>query len=578
VRNLKSQKAAKDEIDAAVKTLLELKAQYKELTGTDFPVAGRTPAAPKQKAEKKPEPKKQPAKVESKEDASGSKKQTRLGLEAKKEENLPDWYSQVITKGEMIEYYDVSGCYILRNWSFAIWKAIKNWFDAEITKMGVKECYFPMFVSKAALEKEKTHIADFAPEVAWVTKSGDSDLAEPIAVRPTSETVMYPAYAKWVQSYRDLPIRLNQWNNVVRWEFKHPQPFLRTREFLWQEGHTAFATADEAKKEVLEILDLYRQVYTDLMAIPVIKGRKTEKEKFAGGDFTTTVEAFISASGRGIQGATSHFLGQNFSKMFEIVYEDPETKEKQYVFQNSWGITTRTIGVMVMVHADNQGLVLPPRVACTQVVIVPCGITVNSSDEERKKLDDSCRELEELLKKAGVRVEGDYRDNYSPGWKYNHWELKGVPIRIELGPKDLKSNQMVAVRRDTGEKLTIKREDVVKKVPELLELIHKSMLDKATTDLNSHLKTTKNWTEFKEFLDQKNIIMAPFCGDIPCEEKIKAESAREETDGDQQAPAMGAKSLCIPFDQPAEIQANDKCIHPVCSKKPQFYTLFGRSY
>ncbi len=247
VRTLKSQKAAKEEIDGAVKKLLDLKAEYKVLTGTDFPVAGRAPAPQKQKQEpKKP--------VEQKEDAAGGKKQTRLGLEAKKEENLPDWYSQVITKGEMIEYYDVSGCYILRPWSFAIWKSIKAWFDAEITKMGVKECYFPMFVSKAALEKEKSHIADFAPEVAWVTKSGDSDLAEPIAVRPTSETIMYPAYAKWIQSYRDLPIRLNQWNNVVRWEFKHPQPFLRTREFLWQEGHTAFANADEAKKEVLDIL------------------------------------------------------------------------------------------------------------------------------------------------------------------------------------------------------------------------------------------------------------------------------------------------------------------------------------
>jgi bifunctional glutamyl/prolyl-tRNA synthetase len=310
----------------------------------------------------------------------------------------------------------------------------------------------------------------------------------------------------------------------------------------------------------------------------VIKGRKTEKEKFAGGDFTTTVEAFVSASGRGIQGATSHFLGQNFSKMFEIVFEDPETKEKQYVFQNSWGMTTRTIGVMVMVHADNQGLVLPPHVASVQAIIVPCGITVNSSEEDRKKLDDSCRELEGQLKAAGVRVEGDYRDNYSPGWKYNHWELKGVPIRIELGPKDLKSQQMVAVRRDTGEKITIKRAEATKKIPDLLETIHKSMLGKATKDLETHLKTSKNWQEFRDFLDSKNIIMAPFCGEIQCEEKIKAESAREETEGEQQGPAMGAKSLCIPFDQPAEILASDKCIHPACTNKPKFYTLFGRSY
>lgn len=353
---------------------------------------------------------------------------------------------------------------------------------------------------------------------------------------------------------------------------------MRTREFLWQEGHTAFATAKEAQEEVLDILELYKQVYTDLLAIPVVKGRKTEKEKFAGGDFTTTVEAFVSASGRGIQGATSHYLGQNFAKMFEIVYEDPDTQQKQYVFQNSWGITTRTIGVMVMIHADNRGLVLPPRVACRQVVIVPCGITVTTSDEERKTINDGCKELEASLSKAGVRVEGDYRDNYSPGWKYNHWELKGVPIRIELGPKDLKSNQFVAVRRDTGEKVTTSRTGATKEILQLLEKIHENMLAKATKDLNDHMKITKEWKELTSHLDNKNIIMAPFCGDIPCEEKIKADSAREDAEGDAQGPAMGAKSLCIPFEQPAEIKAGDKCIHPACNNKPKFYTLFGRSY
>lgn len=347
---------------------------------------------------------------------------------------------------------------------------------------------------------------------------------------------------------------------------------------MWQEGHTAFATAEEAHKEVYEILELYKQVYTDLLAIPVVKGRKTEKEKFAGGDFTTTVEAFVSASGRGIQGATSHFLGQNFAKMFDIVYDDPETQEKKFVFQNSWGITTRTIGVMVMVHADNQGLVLPPRVAYTQVIIVPCGLTVSSTDEERKSVMDGCKALENELKAGEIRAEGDYRDNYSPGWKYNHWELKGVPIRIELGPKDLKNAQFIAVRRDTGEKLTIKRANAKNEIAQLLEKFHESLLAKATKDLNDHKKITKDWKEFTTFLDAKNIILAPFCGDIPCEEKIKAESAREETEGDAQGPAMGAKSLCIPFDQPAQIQPNDKCIHPACKNKPKFYTLFGRSY
>ncbi|XP_018784652.1 PREDICTED: bifunctional glutamate/proline--tRNA ligase [Bactrocera latifrons] len=581
VRTAKSNNLPKENIDAEVKKLLALKTKYKEITGTDFPnVGGRGGNGLKKGSENNrltQNKEKTHLKAEVNVLAGGLKKQTRLGLEATKEENLPEWYSQVITKGELIEYYDVSGCYILRHWSFAIWKFIKTWFDAEITKMGVKECYFPIFVSRAALEREKTHIADFAPEVAWVTKSGNSDLAEPIAVRPTSETVMYPAYSKWVQSYRDLPIRLNQWNNVVRWEFKHPQPFLRTREFLWQEGHTAFATKAEADQEVLDILDRYAHIYTNLLAIPVVKGRKTEKEKFAGADYTTTVEAFISASGRAIQGATSHHLGQNFSKMFEIVFEDPETQQKQFVFQNSWGLTTRTIGVMIMVHADNQGLVLPPRVACIQAIIVPCGITVNTKPDERERLLQACKKLEGQLNVKGVRCEGDYRDNYSPGWKFNHWELKGVPLRIELGPKDMKTNQIVAVRRDTGEKLILALEDVESKINQLLETMHDSMLAKAKKELVNHTKLTKNWTDFCQFLDAKNILLSPFCGEISCEEKIKGDSARDE-EAEPGAPAMGAKSLCIPFEQPAAITASDKCIHPSCVNKPQFYTLFGRSY
>jgi bifunctional glutamyl/prolyl-tRNA synthetase len=580
VRELKAKKASKDEIDKALKILLSLKAEYKALTGTDFPVAGRTPAKPKEAPQKaanqKVAPKeKKPVVAED----GGLKKQTRLGLEAKKEENLSDWYSQVITKGEMIEYYDVSGCYIYRPWSFAIWKVIKEWFSAEIDKLGVEDCYFPIFVSRSVLEKEKTHIADFAPEVAWVTKSGDSDMAEPIAVRPTSETVMYPAYAKWIQSYRDLPVKLNQWNNVVRWEFKHPQPFLRTREFLWQEGHTAYATKEEADQEVKTILDLYARIYTDILAIPVVKGRKTEKEKFAGGDYTLTVEAFVSASGRAIQGGTSHHLGQNFSKMFEIIYEDPETQEKKYVYQNSWGITTRTIGVMIMIHADNKGLVLPPRAACVQVVIVPCGITVGLSEEARNNLQASCDALENALKGAGIKVKGDYRNNYSPGWKFNHWELKGVPVRVELGPKDIEKQQIVAVRRDTGEKVTLPRDAAAQKLSNLLDEIQNNLLQIATNDLKSHTVLLKDWSQFATNLDKKNMILVPFCGDSSCEDKIKAESARDDGEAAEPgAPSMGAKSLCIPLEQPAPIGSGDKCIHPDCKRKPLFYTLFGRSY
>ncbi|KAL1500993.1 hypothetical protein ABEB36_006400 [Hypothenemus hampei] len=574
VRELKAKKANKEEVDAAVQVLLKLKEEYKKTTGEDFPVAGRT--APSKPAKAKSLKKEKSPPVKPAEEA-GPKKQTRLGLEAKKEECLSEWYSQVITKGEMIEYYDVSGCYILRPWSFAIWESIKDWFDLEIKKLGVQNCYFPIFVSKSVLEKEKTHIADFAPEVAWVTKSGDSDLAEPIAVRPTSETVMYPAYAKWIQSYRDLPIKLNQWNNVVRWEFKHPQPFIRTREFLWQEGHSAFATKEEACEEVAKMLDLYAQIYENLLAIPVVRGRKTEKEKFAGADYTLTVEAFVSASGRAIQGATSHHLGQNFSKMFDIVYEHPDSQEKEYVYQNSWGCTTRTIGVLILVHADNQGLILPPKVASIQVVIVPCGITVNLSEDNKKRLQETCEKLEKKLKDAGVKVKGDYRQNYSPGWKFNHWELKGVPIRIEVGPKDIEKEQFVAVRRDTGEKIVFPNSSAEQRVQELLNDIQNSLFNKALVDLNSHKVLLKDWSNFASNLDLKNIILAPFCGEIECEDRIKADSARGE-DAEPGAPSMGAKSLCIPLDQPAAIQSNDKCIHPSCKNAPQYYTLFGRSY
>ncbi|XP_068089016.1 bifunctional glutamate/proline--tRNA ligase isoform X2 [Hyperolius riggenbachi] len=601
VRKLKTEKAPKEAVDAAVKQLLVLKSQYKTLTGVEYkPVAtagseDKKPREDKKQKEKenksekqgkqakqgdgqkKKEPSKDPGDGSSGTgDGQGPKKQTRLGLEAKKEENLADWYSQVITKSEMIEYYDVSGCYVLRPWAFAIWDSIKDFFDAGIKKLGVENCYFPMFVSQAALEKEKTHIADFAPEVAWVTRSGKTELAEPIAVRPTSETVMYPAYAKWVQSHRDLPIKLNQWCNVVRWEFKHPQPFLRTREFLWQEGHTAFATYEEAAEEVLQILDLYARVYEELLAIPVVKGRKTEKEKFAGGDYTTTVEAFISASGRAIQGATSHHLGQNFSKMFEIVFEDPKTPgEKQYAFQNSWGLTTRTIGVMTMVHGDDMGLILPPRVACVQVIIIPCGITNTLSEEDREDLLKKCNQYLKRLLNVDIRARTDLRDNYSPGWKFNHWELKGVPIRLEVGPRDMKSHQFVAVRRDTGDKLTIPEAEAETKLKGILEEIHSNIYNRALSDLTSHMVATDSMEEFQKQLESGKIVQIPFCGEIDCEDWIKKTTARDQ-DLEPGAPSMGAKSLCIPFKPLRELQPGTKC---VCGKNPaKHYTLFGRSY
>lgn len=586
VRSLKAAKVTKDVLEPEIAELLRLKAEFKCVTGSDWkpstgPAASeKSGAAPENKEARRIEPKTD-KKCSVKEEAQtkeggGPKKVSRLGLEACKEENLADWYSQVITKSEMIEYYDVSGCYILRPWAYGLWENIRDFLDARIRTMGVQNCYFPMFVSSQALEREKTHVADFAPEVAWVTRSGSSELAEPIAIRPTSETVMYPAYAKWIQSHRDLPLQLNQWCNVVRWEFKHPQPFLRTREFLWQEGHSAFASKDEALAEVHRVLQFYADVYEELLAIPVVRGRKTEREKFAGAELTTTVEAYVPASGRGIQGATSHYLGQNFSRMFEIVFEDPDTREKQYVHQTSWGLTTRTIGVLIMVHGDNRGLVLPPRVARVQAIVVPCGITASLSPERRDRLLAFCRSVEAQLLSAGVRCKGDYRDNYSPGWKFNHWELKGVPVRLELGPRDMEQDQVTAVRRDTGQRLTIGTPNLTQELVGLLEDIQQTLFQKAQEDQKRFQATVTSWDDFVKRLEAKCLVLAPFCGEPDCEELIKKHSAREEAEPG--APAMGAKSLCIPFEQPAPLAPSSCCVHPDCSRKPLYYTLFGRSY
>jgi len=462
------------------------------------------------------------------EEDHNKKGETKLGIEADKVAHFNDWYTQVITRSEMLDYYDVSGCYILRPWSYAIWEQIQNFFNVKIGKMGVKNSYFPMFVSKSRLETEKDHIEGFAAEVAWVTKSGNSDLAEPIAVRPTSETVMYPAFAKWIKSHRDLPLKLNQWCSVVRWEFKNPQPFIRTREFLWQEGHTAHTSKEEASKEVYEILDLYRRVYEDLLAVPVVKGRKSEKEKFAGGDFTTTCECFVPATGRGVQGATSHGLGQNFAKMFHIEYEDPNASDgsKLLAWQNSWGLTTRTIGVMVMVHGDNKGLVLPPRVASIQVVLVPCGITAKTTEQEKDALLEAIKQFSRDLRKADIRAHADLRDNYSPGWRFNHWEVKGVPIRLEVGPRDIQKRQVVYCRRDTLEKGELPLDNLAGGIKTLLNTIHDSMFARAKAERDQHMVIVRKWGDFVKTLDSKNIILAPWCEETECEDAIKERSSK----------------------------------------------------
>jgi len=507
-----------------------------------------------------------------------------IAIGAKKDEDFSAWYTDVLLKADMLDYYSVSGCYILKPWSYSIWECIQRWFDDKIKEMDVQNAYFPMFVSAKVLEREKNHIEGFSPEVAWVTRAGQSELEEPIAIRPTSETAMYPYYAKWIKSHRDLPLKLNQWNSVVRWEFKSPQPFLRTREFLWQEGHTAHLTKPEADNEVLEILDLYRGVFEELLAVPVISGVKSEKEKFAGGLYTTTVEGFISTSGRGIQGATSHCLGQNFSRpeMFDIVVEDPNDatgKGKIYVWQNSWGLSTRTIGVMVMVHGDDKGLVLPPKVASVQVVVVPCGITAKTTPEQRKEINDKCDDLARSLKKAGIKAKADLREGYTPGYKFNDWEQKGVPLRLEIGPQDIAKNQTLTVRRDTGVKESSSLDGIESTVSKLLAEIQSDMFTKAKEVYDSRLKVVTHWDDFVPTLDQKCVVVLPWCENETCEDDIKDRSGKSAEVTDERAPSAGAKSLCIPFDQSkwAPIEpGKTKC--PACGENAKRWTLFGRSY
>ena len=490
---------------------------------------------------------------------------TKLGLHAKKEEDFGEWYSQVVVESELISYYDVSGCYILRPGAYAIWETLQTWFDGKIKELGVKNAYFPLFITEDVLMTEQNHVEGFAPEVAWVTKSGKNDLDRPIAIRPTSETAMYPYFAQWIRSHRDLPLRLNQWTSVVRWEFSNPTPFIRSREFLWQEGHTAFATKEEADLEVLQILDLYRRVYEELLAVPVVKGKKSSKEKFAGADYTTSVEAFVPTTGRGVQGGTSHSLGQNFSKMFGIEFET-DTRDKAHPWQNSWGISTRSIGVLIMVHADNKGLVLPPRVAQIQAVIIPIP-NKKLSPEIVQNMLDKVTEIAAALKDAGVRVTTDCRENYTPGWKYNHWELKGVPLRIELGPRDLESQSVMLARRDTGEKTNAKWDEIATCVPAMLDRIQQEMYQKAKGEFESCIEKVTTWNDFMAALDRKHMVLAPWADEESIEDDIKARSATAEL--------MGAKSLCIPLDQP-ELPEGTLCF--ASGKPAKNWVLLGRSY
>lgn len=484
------------------------------------------------------------------------------------------WYQQVIKKAEMVEYCnDLSGCYVLRPWSYWIWEKIQGVLDQRFKQEGVENAYFPMFATKSALEKEKSHVEGFKAEVAWVTKSGDTDLQEPIAIRPTSETIMYPYYQKWIHSHRDLPLKLNQWTNIVRWEFKDPTPFIRTREFLWQEGHTAHATLAEADKTVKDMLDIYADVYENYLAVPVIKGTKSEVEKFPGALYTTSIETIIPANGRGVQAATSHNLGQNFSKMFQITFEN-EKHEKEYAWQTSWGFTTRSIGVMVLMHGDDKGLILPPQVAPIQVVVVP----IHYSNEEKEKLLEKIKDFEKEFKAAGIRFKIDDRSLYRPGWKYNYWELKGVPIRIEFGKKDYTTESVTLVRRDTGKKASVKWSDLIKTIQELLEDIQKRLLETARAALNERIIRVNNWKDFMNAINSRKSCKTPWCKVEKCEEEVKTKSKVDSQNYAKIDPTImtgSVKTLNIPYEQ-EKLESGAKCF--ACGQPANCWALWGRSY
>ena len=465
------------------------------------------------------------------------------------EEDFAQWYTDIVLKAELADYTDVKGFISIRPYGYAIWENIQKYTDNLLKKHGVKNIAMPVLIPESLLQKEKDHVEGFAPEVAWVTMGGGEELEERLCVRPTSETVFSTMYSKWLSSWRDLPFLYNQWCNVLRWE-KETRPFLRSREFLWQEGHTIHETAEEAQKFTLQILEVYADVIENLLAIPVLKGRKTKTEQFAGADATYTVETLMH-DGRALQAGTSHYFGQNFSKPFEIKFQNREGKE-EYAYQTSWGISTRLIGAVIMAHGDNRGLKLPPRVAPIQVVIVPVAMHKEGVKEKAEELYNSLSEK--------YRVELDVREQYSPGYKFNDWEMRGVPVRIEIGPRDIEANKCVVVRRDTAEKIDVSLDELSEKLNEILEKIQKNMYEECKKNVEQKTTVATNMDEFTENLNNnQGYVKTMWCGDAECEEKIHE--------------LTGAKSRCMPFEQE---KISDKCVY--CGKTADKMVVWGRQY
>lgn len=465
------------------------------------------------------------------------------------DENFPQWYTDIVLKSELADYTSVKGFISIRPYGYAIWENIQNYADKKFKEHGVKNISMPVLIPESLLNKEKEHVEGFAPEVAWVTMGGGEQLEERLCIRPTSETIFSTMYSKWLSSWRDLPFLYNQWCNVLRWE-KETRPFLRSREFLWQEGHTIHETEQDAKKFTLDMLEVYADVAQNLLAIPVLKGQKTKKEQFAGAESTYTIETLMH-DGRALQGGTSHYFGQNFTKAFDVKFQNKQG-EQEYAYQTSWGISTRLIGAVIMAHGDNRGLKLPPYVAPIQAVIIPIA-------KEKGNVIEVAEQINEKLSK-NFRTKLDDRDNYSVGYKFNDWEMRGVPVRIELGPKDIERGEVIITRRDTFEKMPVKIEEVEEKVKELMEDIQKSMYNACKKRVEEKTTVALNMEELKKNLDEnQGYVKTMWCGSQECEDKVKE--------------VTGAPSRCMPFEQE---HLSDTCV--CCGKKADKMVVWGRQY
>jgi len=475
-----------------------------------------------------------------------------IGITVSKKEDFSEWYTQVVLKAKLADYAPVKGLIVLRPDGYSIWESLRSTFDKKFANNGVRNGFLPILIPESLLGKEKKHFAGFNPEVFWVTHSGENEIGDKLALRPTSETLAYTMYSKWIQSWRDLPLKMNFWNSALRAEIKGTKPFLRTSEFLWQEGHTVHATQEEAEEEVMKILEIYKNTVEEELAIPVTTGKKSEKDKFVGAVYTTTMES-IMPDGKALQMGTSHFLGQNFSKPFEVKFADKDNVE-HYAWQTSWGISWRLIGAMIMIHGDDQGLILPPKIAPIQVVIVP----IYKNDGGKDKVLSKVEEIRKILESKEIRVHVDDRSELSPGYKFNDWELRGVPIRVEIGPKDLEKQSVVIAKRYNREKSSLDFTEI-EKISTVLDEIQTDMLKTAREQAKKNTIDISDYTEFKSKIEKGGFFNVPWCGKIGCEEKIK-----EET---------GADIRVIPFNSE---NTNEKCMY--CQEQSISIPIFARGY